>query len=136
MHRPFASLRMTTLTFATGCCRWQTAQRGVVWGFLIYSLWENSHGAEFEFEEESGGVGRGEDGIDSAAVFVAGWIAFAGTDLGNGGASGAGAVAEGEVEGARGDRQLGGGEGRGHCFSLRETAGGGRRGAGDSCALE
>src|ERR1039458_6628674 len=98
--------------------------------------WENSHGTEFEWEEESGDFGRGEDRIDSAAVFLAGWIAVAGADLGNGGASGAGADAEGEVEGTRGHRQLGGGEGRGHYFSLREAAGGGGRGAGNSRPLE
>src|SRR5467141_5107170 len=95
---------------------------------------ESSYGTEFNWEEEGGGFGRGEDRIDSAAVFFAGWIAFTGADLGNGGASGAGADAEGEVEGTRGHRQLGGGEGRGHCFPLREAAGGGGRGAGDSGA--
>jgi hypothetical protein len=61
----------------------------------IHSKVGESYGAEFELEEESGDSGRGEDGIDSAAVFLAGWIAVAGTDLGDGGACGAGADAEG-----------------------------------------
>src|SRR5580658_4751886 len=97
---------------------------GVVWELLIFSCWEILYGTEFGFEEKSCGSGCGEDGVDSAAIFLARWIAFAATDLGYGGASGAGAVVEGKVEGSRGNRQLRSGEGRGHYFSLREAAGG------------
>src|ERR1700677_1398006 len=111
-------------------------QAGVVWVLLIFSCWEILYGTEFGFEEKSGGFGCGEDGVDSAAIFFARWIAFAATDLGYGGASGAGAVVEGKVEGSRGNRQLRSSEGRGHYFSLREAAGGSGSSAGDPHAPE
>src|SRR5260370_41392959 len=99
--------------------RWRIAPTRVILWLPLLPVEGSSYGKEFKWEEESGGFGRGKDRIDSAAIVFAGWIAFAGADLGHGGTSGAGADAEGKVEGACGYRHLGGGEGCRHCFSLR-----------------
>src|SRR5271165_2961931 len=96
----------------------------------------NSHGTKFEFKEKSGGFGRGQNGIDSVAVFLARWIAVSGANLGNGSASRTGTLAEGEVEGARRHRQCRGGERRRYSFSVCQAAGSGRRSAGDPRAFE
>ena len=87
---------------------------------------------QFEKSVKVAILGAGKMGSILLQSFLRDGLLNAGADLGDGGASGAGAGAEGEVEGARRDRQPRGGEEAGHYFSVREAAGGGRGGAGDS----
>src|ERR1035441_6603487 len=91
-----------------------------------------THVASFWFEEKSGCPRRRQDGINSAAVFLARWVVISGANVGNGGSSRTRSYAERKIEGTFWRRQLRSSQECRHHFSLRKAPGGRRRCAGNS----